>query len=75
MDFENDYQKIVNIYMSTLDNDTAFDMIDEVISGLSYAQLGQYSYFAQEDGLEAIQWLFEVQRRVLERDDAYFCGL
>ena len=75
MEYENDYQRIVAIYMSQLDNDDAFDLIDEIISGLSYGTLGQYSYFAQEDGLEAIQWLFEVQRRVLERDDAYFVGV
>ena len=75
MDYENDYQKIVAIYMSQLDNDDAFDLIDEIISGLSYDRLGQYSHFAQEDGLQAIQWLFEVQRRVLERDDAYFVGV
>jgi hypothetical protein len=75
MGYENDYQTIVAVYMSQLDNNDAFDLIDQIISGLSYGTLGQYSHFAQEDGLEAIQWLFEVQRRVLERDDAHFCGL
>ena len=75
MDYENDYQTIVAAYMSQLDNDDAFDLIDAIISRLSYGTLGQYSHFAQEDGLEAIQWLFEVQRRVLERDDAYFVGV
>ena len=69
------YEKIVDIYMSDLSSDEAFDLIDAIISELSYGQLGMYSHFAQEDGLEAIGWLFEVQRRVLERDDAYFCGL
>ena len=75
MEYENDYQTIVAVYMSQLDNDDAFDLIDQIISGLSYGTLGQYSHFAQEDGLEAIQWLFEVQRRMLERDDAYFVGV
>ena len=75
MEYENDYQTIVATYMSQLDNNDAFVLIDQIISGLSYGTLGQYSHFAQEDGLEAIQWLFEVQRRMLERDDAYFVGV
>jgi hypothetical protein len=64
-----DYERIVDIYMSDLSTDEAFTLIDDIISGLSYGRLGQYSHFAQEDGLEAVGWLFDVQRRVLERDD------